>query len=149
MLFVDDQPDLRELIELYARKFVMPFDPVFAECVEGALRAVRERRPEAVVLDINLSGETGMDVAEHLHEFYPDVLKAALTAYDMTTTHANCEEYGMQVWPKPVKSMPELIRRVVGLLNSRPVASSIGTNFPRVMAAMLGLFSGFHIPRLY
>jgi CheY-like chemotaxis protein len=149
VLFVDDQPDLRELLEVYASKFGLPFKIVFAECVEGALRVVREQRPEAVILDVNLSGETGLDVADHLHEFYPDVVKAALTAYDMTTTHANCEEYEMPVWPKPVRTVPELVAKVVTLLATRQPAGNGGVNVMRVLASMLGMFGGFHMPRLH
>lgn len=151
VLFVDDQPDLKELVELGTRLYDPPFTTAFASNVEDALRVVRERKPAAVIIDVNLSGETGMDVAESLHEFHPEIVKAVLTAYDRTTTHANAEQFGMEVWGKPLKNVVELIERVVGLLATRRDATGFGgfTSVARAFAAVMGLFSGAGVPRFH
>jgi DNA-binding NtrC family response regulator len=102
VLFVDDLPDLRELYAVAVSQYSFGFDAVFAEDVESAMRMIRERSPAAVVLDVNLAGETGMLIADHLSEFYPGTPKAVLTAYDLAGVREAAEAHGMEVWPKPI-----------------------------------------------
>jgi ActR/RegA family two-component response regulator len=154
VLFVDDMPDVRELFAAGVEFYDPPFRAAFAEDVEGALRIVRDEHPAAVVMDFNLIGETGIDLAEKLHDYYPDIRKAVLTGYDMSMTNVNAHALGMEVWAKPVKAMPDLIDLVMALLASPPPAGreADGTVLPRVvraLAATIGILTGSHIHRLH
>lgn len=153
VLFVDDVPDIREFMGVWARKFPLPFDAAFAENRESALRVIRERRPAAVVLDVNLSGETGISIAEDLRDGYPEIAKAVLTAYGLAMTRESAEELGMDVWSKPI-TMPELIEKVKALLAARPGAERQSTlehvsNVVKVLAATIGLLTGAHVHKVY
>lgn len=147
VLFVDDQVDIREMVEVGMRHYSPAFEAAFAADREAALRVVRDRSPSAVVLDVNLVGETGMAIAEDLREHYPEVLKAVLTAYDMSATRDTAAEFGMDVWAKPI-TPEELIRRVEGLLASRPanatggLAGGVSSAVVRMIAAAAGLVLG-------
>ena len=153
VLFVDDQPDIREYFEICIPKYHPRFEPIFADSREAALRAIRQRQPAAVILDVNLVGETGMSVAEDMREFYPHILKAVLTAYDRSVTRANAEEFGMEVWSKPIL-MPELIAKVEGLLASadegvNPSLRSHAVHVVKMLAATVGLLGGAHVHKVH
>lgn len=66
VLIVDDHPlfrqGLRQLISSDAR-----FE-LIAECGDGAeaLRMLREKKPDVAVLDVNLPGMSGLDIARHV-----------------------------------------------------------------------------------
>ena len=152
VLFVDDMPDLPQMVAVGVGFYEAPFEAVFAKNGEEARRIVRERRPAAVVLDVNLAGETGITIAEHLREYYPEIPKAVLTAYDLAKTRESADEFGMEVWSKTT-TMPELIARVERLLASRhgngqSTAGQV-SNAVRVVAAMLGLVGSAQIPKLH
>lgn len=153
VLFVDDMPDIREYFEICIPKYHPKFEPIFADSREAALHAIRQRLPAAVILDVNLVGETGMSIAEDLHEHYPHILKAVLTAYDRSVTRANAEEFGMEVWSKPIL-MPELIAKVEGLLataaeSAGPSLRSHAVHVVKVLAATVGLLGGAHVHKVH
>jgi DNA-binding response OmpR family regulator len=152
VLFVDDMPDLTQMVAIGTRLYETPFDAAFADSRESALRVIRDRRPAAVILDVNLIGETGIAIAEDLRENYPLILKAVLTAYDMSVVRAAASEYGMEVWGKPI-TMQELISKVKALLATppalgRPVLSH-AVNIVKVLAAAAGLFGGAHVHKVH
>lgn len=153
VLFVDDLPDLRELYAVAVSRYSFNFNAVFAENVDEAMRLIREQAPDAVVLDVNLTGETGMDIAAHLSEFYPNTPKAVLTAYDLAMTRDAAGAYGMEVWGKPL-TMADLIGRVEQLLASRRDEGSsglaqLGGVARMLLAAAVGLFGGVYVPKVH
>lgn len=152
VLFVDDMPDFPQMVAVGVVYYEAPFEAAFASDRESALRVIRDRRPAAVVLDVNLSGETGISIAEHLRDYYPHISKAVLTAYDLTKTRESADEFGMPVWSKTA-TMPELIEKVVALLASRGSAGQTApahlANAVRMLAAMLGLVAGAHVHKVH
>lgn len=152
VLFVDDMPDIRKYFEIGVERYRPRFEAVFAEDRESALRVIRDQRPAAVILDVNLSGETGMSIAEDLHEHYPHVLKAVLTAYNLSKTRESADEFGMDVWSKPIL-MPELIEKVEALLASAPAAGASlfghAADVVKVIAAAVGLTAGAHVHKVH
>lgn len=152
VLFVDDNCDLQQMVGQGMKLYRPPFAAAFAGSVDEALRAVREITPAAVILDVNLTGETGMTVAEHLHEYFPHVAKAVLTAYDRTATHMSADEFEMEVWPKPIL-ITELFDKVARLLaghDHKDETAPGATALPpivRALAVALGALSGTNLPR--
>ena len=53
-----------------------------ADDLEGALVAVAETAPDAVLLDLRLAGESGLDVCRAIAEKHPDVNVVFLTVYE-------------------------------------------------------------------
>jgi CheY-like chemotaxis protein len=64
VLVVDDHPDAAEVWALYLRG--EGFDVDTAHDGEEALRRVRDARPDAIVMDLNLPNLSGLDVARSL-----------------------------------------------------------------------------------
>lgn len=119
VLFVDDVPDIRGLIEAGVRTYQPAFRVAFADTSDAALEVLCSVAVSAAVLDVNLTGESGASLAAVMHDNYPLVPKAFLTAYDRSVTHEHAEEFEMEVWTKPI-TMPKLISCVYSLLARSP-----------------------------
>jgi DNA-binding response OmpR family regulator len=119
VLVVDDIPDIRELIETGVDKYRPGFKVVFTETAEDALKLIETQTVSAVVLDVNLMGDSGASLAADLHEKYPHINKAFLTAYDRSMTHKHAEELEMEVWSKPI-TMQKLMECICCLLRGEP-----------------------------
>ncbi|MEV5430298.1 response regulator transcription factor [Streptomyces sp. NPDC052701] len=66
LLVVEDEPTLRELLS--ASLQLAGFEVIPAETGAQALEAVREQRPDLIVLDVMLPDFDGFEVARRLHE---------------------------------------------------------------------------------
>jgi CheY-like chemotaxis protein len=64
---------------------------------EEAVRLARELRPDLALVDIDLGGESGLDVARRLHADEPDALADAVI---LISTHAQ-EEFGELIAASP------------------------------------------------
>jgi DNA-binding response OmpR family regulator len=64
---VEDEQDIRELIEIVLRK--SGIDPHVAETGEDGLRLVRDLQPDLVTLDVQLPDIEGTEVCRRLREF--------------------------------------------------------------------------------
>jgi DNA-binding NtrC family response regulator len=120
VLFLDDIPDIREMLELKQKARDLPFEPVFAGSQDEALAIVHNMPIVAAILDVNLMGESGASVAEQLHLHYPHIRKVFLTAYDRAMVHESAEEFEMDVIVKPI-TMQDLIKCVMSLIRDGKV----------------------------
>ncbi|NGO44791.1 response regulator transcription factor [Streptomyces ureilyticus] len=69
LLLVEDEPTLRELLSASLR--LAGFDVVSAATGAQALDAVREQRPDLIVLDVMLPDVDGFEVVRRLRERHP------------------------------------------------------------------------------
>ena len=74
---VDDEPQMRELLSMYLTQ--KGFQASAASSSEEALRKVREKPVDCVVLDINLGGEDGLQILTNLKAFDPKLRVIMLT----------------------------------------------------------------------
>ncbi len=78
-LVVDDEPDIRELVQLTLER--MNVDSVTAANVSEA-KAQLDRHPFALCLtDMSLPDGNGIDLVEHMRERYPEIPVAVITAH--------------------------------------------------------------------
>jgi two-component system cell cycle response regulator DivK len=120
VLVVEDHPLNRELAEAILER--AGYDVVLAEDGETALETVAARRPDVILLDIDLPGISGLDVARQLKadpgtRAIPVV---ALTAYAMVGDEervraAGCDDYVT----KPIER-PKLLGAVERALAAPP-----------------------------
>lgn len=69
LLVVEDEPTLRELLSASLR--LAGFEVAWAETGAQALTAVREQRPDLIVLDVMLPDFDGFEVVRRLRERHP------------------------------------------------------------------------------
>ncbi len=100
VIIVDDEPLAREALKLNLKDLEKV--EVVAECSDGyeALKAVRERNPDLLFLDIQMPGLSGFDVLELLGENAPPVI--FVTAYDEYAVKA-FEAHALDYLLKPVR----------------------------------------------
>ncbi|MFE0762783.1 response regulator transcription factor [Streptomyces smyrnaeus] len=114
ILVVDDEPSLTELLSMALRYEGWQ---VRAEGGgEAAVRAAREWRPDAVVLDVMLPDVDGLTVLGRLHAVVPGIPVLFLTARDAVEDRiAGLTAGGDDYVTKPF-SLEEVIARLRGLL---------------------------------
>jgi two-component system response regulator PrrA len=124
VLVVDDDEDIRVSLDRGLR--LSGFDVRTAADGESALRAVTERTPDCVVLDVGLPGPDGVAVVETLRArgvAVPVLMLSARTSIDdrVTGLAAGADDYLV----KPF-ALAELVARLRALLRRIPAAAPSG-----------------------
>ncbi|MGE5597736.1 MAG: response regulator transcription factor [Hyphomicrobiales bacterium] len=127
LLAVDDEPGILRLLKLELG--AQGFKVLTASNGDEAIRTIEERRPDVVLLDIMMPGESGLEVMKKIRERTrtPVLL---LTAKDKETDKVRGLELGADDYIVKPFNLPELgariravLRRVRGLTPSGPVTA--------------------------
>ncbi len=118
VLLVDDNDEIRELVSIGVVTYRPNFEVEFASSAKDACERLSRKCFDALVIDVNLMGPTGVTVAAEAHEKCPGMPKAFFTAYDRAVTREHAAEMGMETWAKPMK-VPELFENIGRLLESK------------------------------
>ncbi|WP_210603726.1 response regulator transcription factor [Brevibacterium oceani] len=116
LLIADDQRMVREAL---AALLGMEADlEVVAQCARGdeVLPAVRESRPDVALLDVDMPGPDGLEVAATLNKEFPQVKVIIVTTYGRpgwVKRAMDAEVDGFMVKDAPVEHLAEGIRRVM------------------------------------
>ena len=121
LLVVDDEPDLTEVLcGVFAYE---GFDVLAAADCAGAIRAAREFRPDAVILDVTLPDSDGLTALREIRAELPLVCVLFLTARDAVEDRiAGIRAGGDDYVTKPF-SLEEVTARLHGLLRRAGVES--------------------------
>jgi two-component system, OmpR family, response regulator len=128
VLVVDDEPNITELVSLGLR--YEGFDVSSAHDGRGALRAIRELKPELVILDVTMPDIDGIEVVKRMRADSLWTPVIFLTARDSTEDKiAGLTVGGDDYLAKPF-SLDELIARVRAILrrnnpSARPASSGV------------------------
>jgi len=127
ILVVDDEQDLRELVVANLRR--AGFETEEATEGQSALRMMRARHPDAVVLDVMMPGDDGFAVCAQIRK--DSALKTTpvimLTARGMTKDRITGLESGADDYLSKPFSPKELVLRIQALLRRRPPRESMQT----------------------
>ena len=125
-LVVDDEPSLAELLSSVLR--FEGWEVRTAADGRGAVRAAREFRPDAVVLDVMLPDLDGLEVLRRLRQEQPRVCVLFLTARDAVEDRvAGITAGGDDYVTKPF-SVEEVLARLRGLLRRADLTRRHGEN---------------------
>ncbi|GHH11707.1 response regulator transcription factor [Streptomyces lanatus] len=119
LLLVEDEPTLRELLSASLR--LAGFEVIAAESGGQALEAVRDRRPDLIVLDVMLPDLDGFEVARRLRErpygpgnAHPPIL--FLTARDAAEDRISGLRAGGDDYVTKPFNLEELVLRIQAVL---------------------------------
>ncbi len=115
VLVVDDDPKIRELIRLYVER--EGHRATFAADGPDALAAVRQARPDLVLLDVMLPGIDGFEVCRRIDHDKTKVVM--LSARDDAGTRDQASEAGADAYLTKPFSAIELLARIRALLRRR------------------------------
>ncbi|MFL6088627.1 MAG: response regulator transcription factor [Aeromicrobium sp.] len=114
VLVVDDEVNIAELISMALR--YEGWDVTTAHAGNKAVRAAKEQRPDAIVLDVMLPDIDGFEVLRRIRAHHPDVPVLFLTARDAVEDRvAGLTAGGDDYVTKPF-SIEELVARLRGLM---------------------------------
>jgi CheY-like chemotaxis protein len=129
VLVVDDESSLSDLLSMALR--YEGWEVRTAADGGSAVRAAREFRPDAVVLDVMLPDFDGLEVLRRMRSDTPDVPVLFLTARDAVEDRvAGLTAGGDDYVTKPF-SLEELVARLRGLLRRSGISSSATSSWTR------------------
>lgn len=136
VLVVDDEERLRELLRGYLAQ--AGFTVLLAGDGVQALELARARRPDLLVLDLNLPGLDGLEVCRRLRSF-SDAYVLMLTARAEEIDRVVGLEVGADDYLTKLFSPRELVARVRAMLRRpRGAAGSLGAAAPAPEVIILG-----------
>ena len=92
VLIVDDEPDIRELLEITLGR--MKLDTYSARDVGEALGLLKRETFDLCLTDMRLPDGTGLELVQHIQQRYPQVPVAMITAYGNVETAINALKAG-------------------------------------------------------
>jgi DNA-binding response OmpR family regulator len=109
ILVVDDEPQMRELLSMYLTQ--KGFQASAAATSEEALRKVREKPVDCVVLDINLGNEDGLQLLTNFKAFNPNLRVVMLTGMGFVEDLLQeAQQKGADGYVSKVLPLEELVR---------------------------------------
>jgi two-component system, NtrC family, nitrogen regulation response regulator NtrX len=118
ILVVDDEPQMRELLGMYLTQ--KGFQASSAATSEEALRKVRDKSFDCVVLDINLGAEDGLQVLANLKAVSPNLRVIMLTGMGFVEDLLQeAQQKGADGYVSKVLPLDELIRTLHKTLDGR------------------------------
>lgn len=140
VLVVDDEPAIVEAVTYNLRQ--QGFTPLVAGDAEAALRIVRERSPDLIILDVMLPSGSGFDVCRLIRQGGSTVPILMLTARVGESDRVQGLEIGADDYLAKPFGMRELMARVKALLRrgALPATGEGGmANTAPIVAPSLGL----------
>jgi two-component system response regulator PilR (NtrC family) len=124
-LVVDDEPDIRELLEITLLR--MGIDTVCAATVKEAYAALGQQQFHLCLTDMNLPDGNGIDLVAHIQKQYPSLPVAVITAYgSMDTAVAALKAGAFDFVSKPIElsRLRELVESALRL-STKEIAPNI------------------------
>ncbi len=122
-LIVDDEPDIRELLEITLGR--MNIDTASAEDVTSAKALLDEQSFDFCLSDMNLPDGNGIELVQHMSDHYPQVPVAMITAHGSMESAVEALKAGaFDFVSKPV-NLDQLRNLVETALNLKPLESSL------------------------
>jgi two-component system response regulator PilR (NtrC family) len=123
ILIVDDEPDIRELLEITLQR--MDKDTMGADDVSGAMQLLEKHDFDLCLTDMRLPDGNGIELVRHITQNYPDTPVAMITAHgNMESAIEALKAGAFDFVSKPVNL--DILRNLVSSalnLSSRPAAS--------------------------
>jgi len=119
VLFVDDEPEMCFMVSNILR--YRGFEVMTAENVDVALETAAGMPLDVIVLDINISGENGLELMTYLHRNHPDVpiiLYTGMQHEDEVIKKALAQ--GANHYLRKGGPLDELVEAVQGVSNPKP-----------------------------
>lgn len=132
-LVVDDEPDIRELLELTLQR--MGVDSCTAADLAGAHRLLNQRKFHICLTDMRLPDGDGIDLVRHIQQHHPSLPVAVFTAHGSLPTAVEALKAGaFDFITKPVEL--QVLRELVqtGLRLSAPdIPASVTKSDPELL----------------
>ena len=113
ILVIDDEVGPRESLRMLLKP---DYQVHTADCVETGIRLLREKHPDAIIMDIRMPGTTGIDGLRRIREIDPNLSVIMLTGFGALETAQEALRLGANDYinkPFDAREMQEVIGRNV------------------------------------
>ena len=150
ILIVDDDEDIRRLLELSLRRLGPEYEIVTAQNSVAALALIEKENFDLVVTDYMMPGMTGIDLARAVRRIAPDTHVVLMTAYGNTPLQETTKFLGLDGYVrKPFKldRIQEIVKQAVQHTSKEPEQHHDGHHLgPQALArAVLRLLQQLHV----
>jgi DNA-binding NtrC family response regulator len=116
LLIVDDETDVREFAANFFRK--RKIEVITSHSGEDAIEKVRTEKPDLMLLDIRMSGITGIQALEEIRKFDPavKVIMVTGTKPDENDALQQCQQLGVLNYIHKPLRLDELEQTVMAAL---------------------------------
>ncbi|MCB1917038.1 MAG: response regulator [Rhodocyclaceae bacterium] len=114
VLVVDDSRVSRMMSSAMIKSIRAGAEIVEADNGDAALVAQQATPCDIGILDMNMPGMTGLELAAHLHQLNPDMPLALLTANVQDSVRNRADEEGVHFFRKPIRE--EVIGQILDTL---------------------------------
>jgi DNA-binding NarL/FixJ family response regulator len=83
LLIVEDNPYFLQFLKQTLHSRIPSIDIVGAANGEEALQKITALPPDAILMDLRLPGENGLELTKKIKAQYPDIIVVVLTNYDL------------------------------------------------------------------
>ncbi|RZT31928.1 response regulator transcription factor [Cupriavidus agavae] len=112
ILIVDDHPALRLALRAQLSQLLGVKRMYEADNGQTAIDAVRQYKPDIVVLDLDIPRISGLDAVPRMRALHPDVRILVLTAQDATPFSARAFQAGAQGFVSKTEELDAIVRCV-------------------------------------
>lgn len=116
VVLVEDDPVYRQFVRQVLKK--VDGVELIAECSTGAegIELCRRERPEALLLDLVLPDQQGVDVVKTLRPEFPDMIVLLMTAHPRDDLPRELLKLGVQGFADKTATAPELTKTIRSVL---------------------------------
>ncbi len=142
-LIVDDEPDIRELLEITLGR--MNLETVAAADLGQAYNSLKEHEFDLCLTDMHLPDGNGLELVEHINQHHPDLPVAMITAFGSMDTAISALKAGaFDFLQKPIdldqlRSLVDSALKVADLNHQPGEAAAPGAKLLGSSAAIEGL----------
>jgi len=117
VFIVDDSPAIRARLVTLLEGMAGARLAVQAQCAGGAIAAIREARPDCVLLDLNLLGRSGLEVLRAIHPESPEIAFVVLTNHAEPQYRDACMRAGAAEFldkSRDLDRLPQVLAGIAG-----------------------------------
>ena len=119
ILLVDDEPGIRKILRLFFE--VEGFSVYEAITASQAISVIQKERPDLVILDVILCGQTGFEVCEWVksNPETKDIVVFLFTALNQEHDYREGKRVGCDLYLTKPQNPKEIVEKVKEYLNSK------------------------------
>ncbi len=139
VLIIDDEPDIRELLELTLLR--MGLDTATAGDVKEALLAIQNFKPDLCLTDMKLPDGTGFDIVRYIQREHPHIPVAVITAFgsmEAAVEALKAGAYDFVSKPVDLTKLRDLVNTALKLAEDTPENASSSHKTAHASSPILG-----------
>lgn len=112
-LIVDDNAAFRQSFAVHLYQNFPDMVIAQAATADEAVEKINSILPDLMIIDIQLPGQSGLELTKRIKEIHPEIIVAILTAYDLPEYRDAARQYGAEhFFSKSASSTEELVNLI-------------------------------------